>query len=273
MFDTHVHFDSFGSVESAKQAVRRAAIAGVGRFIAVGGSPEANSFALSCATAMPGEIRACLGYDRYRSSDGDSISTIRDAVRTTGLVVAIGETGLDYHYDRAGAAKQRDLFEAMLSLAAEMSLPVVVHSREAEDDTVAMLSAYVSRRRDATGRLGVVHCFTGGREFAERVLDVGFYVSFSGIVTFKSASDIRNAARFVPSDRFLLETDTPYLAPVPCRGSSNEPALLVHTAALVADVRGVSVETVSDESTRNAGVLFGWRGEAEGPAHESGGGA
>jgi TatD DNase family protein len=165
-------------------------------------------------------------------------------------VVAIGECGLDYHYDHSPRDQQREVFAAQIALARRESLPLVVHTREAWDDTFAILAA------ESVPEGSVLHCFTGGPDEAAKVLDLGMYLSFSGIVTFKSADDVRAAAELCPLDRLLVETDSPYLAPVPHRGRPNRPALLPLVGATVAEVRGCSVAAVAEATWANAETAY-----------------
>ena len=169
---------------------------------------------------------------------------------------AIGEIGLDYSHEGAEPVVQRALFERQLALAAEWGLPVIVHSREAVDDTLASLRAAGSRALAAEGRLGVLHCFTGDQDFAEQVLSLGMMVSFSGIATFRNAAPLRAVAATIPDDRILVETDCPYLAPVPLRGRVNEPAFVSHTLRCLATVRGVAPERLAALTRDNALRLF-----------------
>jgi TatD DNase family protein len=165
-------------------------------------------------------------------------------------VVAIGECGLDYHYDHSPRATQREVFAAQVGLAARHSLALVVHTREAWDDTIDILGATGAPERT------VIHCFTGGPAEARRCLDLGATLSFSGVVTFKNASEVREAAALCPLDRLLVETDSPFLAPVPHRGTLNEPSRVPLVGATIAQVRGVSAATVAEASTANASALF-----------------
>ena len=254
--DTHVHFDSFRDAAGIAEAVDRAAAAGVTRMIAVGGSPEGNLAAIAAAAGFPGRIYAAVGFDRDQAqSEWSAEPFVQDLSRSD--VVAVGEIGLDYHYHPDTAADQKKLFGQMLELAGKHQLPVIVHSREADDDTVALLLEHVRRWRGDPGRIGVLHCFTGSGGFATKLLDLGLMISFSGIVTFKNADDLRAVAREVPEDRLLIETDTPYLAPVPHRGRSNEPAYVVHVAETLAKIRNDTVEHIAHSTARNAETLFG----------------
>ena len=167
-------------------------------------------------------------------------------------VIAIGECGLDYYYDKSDRQAQRDRFEAHIEAARQTGLPLVVHTRDAEEDTAEILSAAVSQG----GVTGVLHCFTGSAELARKGLDLGFYVSLSGIVTFKNAQDLQATARWLPADQMLVETDAPFLAPVPHRGQKCEPAFVVDTAAFVAELRGEAPEELAEATTENFFRLF-----------------
>ena len=167
-------------------------------------------------------------------------------------VRAIGEIGLDYHYDFAPRERQQDVFRYQVRFARDHDLPVVIHTREADEDTVAILES------EGQGHVrGVFHCFTGSPELARRVLDLGFHVSFSGIVTFRRAENVREAARLVPPDRLLVETDAPYLAPVPHRGSRNEPAWVARVVDVLAEVRSEPADVVAESTTASFEFLFG----------------
>lgn len=248
-FDSHAHFDTWVTDGTLDHVLARAAAAGVTRTIAIGGSPDANARALAVARRHPGRVRATAGYDRDLAAAPPPLEDLRQALADP-LVCAAGETGLDYHYEPHTAAAQQALFEAQLDLARAAGKPVVVHSREADADTVRLLRAY--------GGPGVLHCFTGGAEFAHQLLDLGLYISFSGIVTFRNAADLRAVAGAVPADRLLIETDAPYLAPVPHRGRPNEPGFVPEVARVLAEVRGVAIEEIARLSYHNTCQLFGW---------------
>ncbi|MEK6794588.1 MAG: TatD family hydrolase [Spirochaetota bacterium] len=164
-------------------------------------------------------------------------------------ICAVGETGLDYYRNNSPADRQRAVFSRMLTLAKSVSLPVLIHSRDAADDTIDIVRASGVTR-------GVFHCFSGGREFARKALDLGYLISFAGNITYKNADAIREASAFVPADRFTIETDCPFLAPVPMRGTSNEPSFAVHTAACIAVIRGTTTEDVMDIAYRNTLALI-----------------
>ena len=279
-FDSHAHFG-----EDWRAVLMRAREAGMAGLVAVGCDSRTNAFALSVAEEAPDFALLALGFDyssgvtpdeasawlchaesEVRSSKSEVVpaegsaasvsSRLCVSVLNPPRLAAIGEIGLDYSHPGADPAAQRALFERQVALAAERGLPVIVHSREAAADTLAVLRAAGSRALAAEGRLGVLHCFVGDRAFAEEVLSLGMMVSFSGIVTFRNAEALRAVAATIPSDRLLVETDCPYLAPVPLRGRVNEPAFVVHTIRCLAALRGTSPETLSAQTTSNALRLF-----------------
>jgi TatD DNase family protein len=168
-------------------------------------------------------------------------------------VIGIGETGLDYYYDHSDRARQRDSFVSHIAAARETGLPLIVHTRDAEDDTAEILSEEMAKGDFSA----VIHCFTASAEFGNRALDLGFFISLSGIVTFKNATDLRDFAREIPLDRLLVETDSPFLAPVPHRGRSCEPAFVRDTAAFLAELRGVPYDELTDATGNNFFRLFG----------------
>ncbi len=256
-FDTHVHLDHLDEL-GALALSERAAAAGVAAILAVGGTPSMNAAALRRAASSPRQVAAAVGWDRTLASASPSADELRALIETRPEIVAVGETGLDYHYDKDTAAEQRRLFAAMLALAAETRRPVIVHSREAEADTIAMLREHVTVWRGPPERIGVVHCFTGDWPFARALLDLGWHISFSGIVTFGNATALREVAARVPVERLLIETDTPWLSPEPHRGRPNEPARLVDVGRAIAAVRGCALEHIAEITWGNAVRLFGW---------------
>lgn len=255
-FDTHVHLDEFEAEGALEGVLDRARTVGVTRMLVMGGNPEANRLAWALAQRHPEMLGASVGLDRDQTGRGAAEISETAALAEEPLVRAIGEIGLDYHYHPETAPAQRCLFERMLELARARSLPVAVHSREAEEDTLALLRAYTRTLSDPS-RAGVLHCFTGGRRMARALLDLGFCISFSGIITFSGAGDLREVATYVPEDRLLIETDCPYLAPVPHRGKRNEPAYVPLVAEKLAEVRGCSVEDLARITWKNACSLLG----------------
>ena len=253
--DSHVHFDRFVKDASFPELMKNAREAQVLEMVAIGGSPEANALSLRLAEEHPGCIFGCAGYDRDEAASEPDLAALR-AYLADPLVKAVGETGLDYYYTPETAEVQKRLFADNLALAAEYGKPVVVHTRDADEDTLALLSEFASAWKGDAARLGVLHCFTRDKAFARRVLDLGLLVSFSGIVTFANAQSLRDVAQYVPDDRLLIETDSPYLAPVPMRGRRNEPAFVVHVAKQLAELRTCSLESMANLTARNARALF-----------------
>lgn len=253
--DSHAHVDGFVAPGALASMLRRAAAAGVEHLVAVGGSDAMNEAARLAARLHPACVSAALGFDRDQAAVPPPVGPLRDLLRDP-AVVAVGECGLDYHYHRDTASAQQILFERMLELAREVRKPVIVHAREAEDDMVRLLRAHGASWRGDPGRLGVIHCFTGSPAFARDVLDLGFHIGISGIVTFPRAEEVRAVARLVPEDRLLIETDTPYLAPVPFRGQPNEPAHVKVVGEALAALRGVPPERLACTTSANARRLF-----------------
>lgn len=253
--DTHVHFDRFVKDGTFEKLLEDARAEQVHEMVAIGGSAEANALSLRLAEEYPGRIFGCAGYDRDEATSDYDLAALRELVADP-LVKAVGEAGLDYYYTAETADAQKKLFAENLALAVEFEKPIVVHSRDADEHTVAMLRDYANDWRGDPARLGVLHCFTRERPFARQVLDLGLMISFSGIVTFANADMLREVAIYVPEDRILIETDSPYLAPVPMRGNRNEPAYVVHVAKQLAELRGCSLESMAKTTATNARTLF-----------------
>ncbi len=255
-FDTHVHFDDFVADGSLEAVVERANVSKVRKFLAVGGSPEANELSLKLAGEFPDELFGSVGYDRDLAGSACDFSNLRKlAARPE--TVAIGEIGLDYFYEAEKASEQKELFFQCLDIAAAVQKPVLVHTRDADDDTLGMLSDFSKVWKGAPSRIGALHCFTRDKAFARALIDLGFYISLSGIVTFRNAEPLREVAKYIPEDRLLIETDSPYLAPIPHRGKRCEPAFVADTAKRLAELRGCTVEALAEATTRNAICLFG----------------
>jgi TatD DNase family protein len=267
-YDTHAHFEKTEGPRGAEALVPAALAAGVDRILAVGGSCPLNRGAVAAARLFPGAVAAAIGFDRdqapERARDHAALAAAMqqldenmDALGGQGLaVVAVGETGLDLHYSPETADRQSALLGAQADLALRRGLPLIVHSREADEATLEALAPYAAACRARDRLPGVLHCFTGSWPFAAALLDVGFFLSFSGIVTFRNADDLRETARRVPEDRLLIETDTPFLTPAPHRGRPNEPALVVDVARGLAAVRGVPLERLAVATSANARRLF-----------------
>lgn len=250
--DTHAHLDS---LEDPEGAVERARSNGVERIISISSGLESSKNTLAFAGGREG-IYAAVGVHPHAaaSADAETLSAIEELAGSPG-VVAIGETGLDYFYMNSDKETQIRSFTGQIDIARRRALPIVIHVRDADEDLVGILKS-----EDVSEKRGVIHCFTGNYETAKRYLDLGFYISFSGIVTFKRSDELRAAAARVPSGRILIETDSPYLAPVPFRGKPNEPAYVRHTAETVAEVRGLTTEELARLTSENASRLFGLGG-------------
>jgi TatD DNase family protein len=249
--DSHVHLADPAFDADREAVVERARRAGADAIICIGESLAAAARAGAIAAAYPGFCFHTAGVHPHDAADFDPARDphgIRAEVARG--AVAVGECGLDYHYDHSPRDRQRAAFAAQLALGGELSRPLVVHTREAEDDTRAMV---VEAGR--AGIVGVLHCYTGSAALAEAALEVGWYVSFSGIVTFRKWTD-EALLRLVPDDRLLVESDAPYLAPVPYRGKRNEPAWVSYTVARLAAVRGVDSAALGETTARNARRLF-----------------
>jgi len=240
-----------------RATLERAKSSGVEALMAVGGSDALNEAALAAQRVAANDeslpcVVVALGYDREQvgreSNQGPKSnvqSTLDIGLWTLGShLSAIGEVGLDYYYSPETREQQMKLFAEQLELARAKDFPVVIHTREADDDTLALLREIPSR--------GIIHCYTGTPEAARKFLDLGFYISISGIVTFRAADNVRAAARVVPDDRILIETDAPFLAPVPMRGKPNEPAFVAHTCAFLAHERGMDAEDFAALTFANA---------------------
>jgi TatD DNase family protein len=246
LVDSHCHLDDHQFDADRAETIVRARAAGIKTMMAIGtgeGPPD-----LEAAIRLADQhefIYATVGvhpHDAAKASD-ETFARMETLLRHP-KVRAVGEIGLDYHYDFSPRPVQREVFERQLALAAQASLPVVIHTREAWEDTLSILHA-------AQPRAGIMHCFTGDAAQARQALDLGFHLAFGGVLTFPKAETVREAARITPADRLLLETDCPYLAPVPKRGKRNEPAFLVETARRLAETRGVPLEDIAALTTAN----------------------
>ncbi len=245
--DNHCHLDDERIAGGAAAAVEAARAAGVDRMITIGTDAMRSRMAIDIAAAHDG-VWATVGLHPHDAKNGvDTIMALFDEPK----VVAVGECGLDYHYDNSPRPQQREAFAAQIRIAHERALPLVIHTREAWDETFDILAA------EGVPERTVFHCFSGGADEAARCIDIGGFLSFSGIVTFPKAADVRMAAERCPMDRLLVETDAPYLTPVPHRGTPNEPAYVPLVGAAVAQVKGVDVRLVEEASTRTAAAVFG----------------
>ncbi len=253
IIDTHCHLTHQRFSEDVDAVIGRAQEAGVQRMITIGTSISDAECGLAIADRHPAAVSCAAGLDPFACHEAgerfDQELAQLDALLTTGRFCALGEIGLEYHHQLAPHALQIQHFEAQLDLAVRHDLPIVIHSRDAHPDVLMVL------RRNPKNR-GVIHSFTGTADEARAFLDLGWHLSFNGMVTFKANDVLRAAVAVVPSDRLLVETDAPYLTPMPHRGKRCEPGHVVHSLQLIAEVRGERVEDVAAWTTRNATMLF-----------------
>jgi TatD DNase family protein len=252
MIDSHCHLTDPRLLGQLGAVLDRAAAAGVTRIITIGTHPADAGDAIALCHVRH-NLRCAVGVhpNHCHQVDPDDLALIRDLQRDPS-VLALGEMGLDYHYDFADRARQRRFFEMQMDMAAELNRPVVIHCREAVDDSLALMRNYPSVP-------AVFHCFTGTPDEADRIVERGYLLGFTGVVTFKNSDPLREAVRRTPREQILVETDAPYLSPDPVRKHKiNEPAFVVHTAAAIAKVLDVTVEEVDRFTTENVERFFGW---------------
>jgi TatD DNase family protein len=257
MIDSHCHLADTVFAADLPEVIDRAKLAGVERvMIILEAANEQEEAQAARAHSLWSDIRAAVGVHphqahQFSGNAPGAVAAVRNQIARVPFVRAIGEIGLDYHYDYSPRQVQQAVFRGQLRLARELDLPVVVHTREADDDTIEVLKS------EGEGQLrGVLHCFTGTAGLASAALDLGFYISLAGILTFPKAQELRDIARQVPLDRLLLETDSPFLTPAPHRGARNEPARMRHTAETLAALKGISVAELDRTTTANFHALF-----------------
>jgi TatD DNase family protein len=254
LFDTHCHLDDPRLLEELDAVLERAQEAGVRRITTIGCASDLGSVtkAIEIARAHPDRISATVGVHPHDAKhlDDELLDAIRDA-GADASVVAIGETGLDFHYDHSPHDAQEEAFRKQVAVAKELRKPLVIHTRSAPKQTLQIL-----REEHAKDVGGIIHCFSEDAPFAAAALDLGFVSSFSGIVTFNKAIAVQEAALKQPADALLIETDAPYLAPIPRRGKRNEPAYVAYTAARIAELRGVDPEALAEATYENALRIF-----------------
>jgi len=255
LIDSHAHIQGKEYAGEAEAVIARARAAGVETIIAVGGAGDMSSNTEAIALAQSfANVYATVGMHPHDAKDvgADELKTLSE-LASHPKVVAVGETGLDYFYNHSPHDVQLRVFAQFIHMARATKLPIVVHERDAAAQAAELL------RAEGGGELrGVIHCFTGNYEAACAYLDLGFYLSFTGIITFKNAEPLREVVRSVPLDRMLVETDSPYLTPVPHRGKRNEPAYVRFVAETIANVKGVTVDEVARVTTNNVRTLFGF---------------
>jgi len=253
--DSHAHIDGPEFEADRDEIIERARAAGVSVILNVGtGDPHSGAFERAVALGQKYDsVYTAIGTHPHdaRFYDDKAEEKIKSLV-TSERVLAWGEIGLDFHYDNSPRDAQVEVFKRQLRAARECDLPVVIHTREAESETIDILKT----EYDGAERRGVFHCFSGSKDLAQRALELGFMISFSGIVTFKKADELRDVAQSVPLDRLLIETDCPYLAPIPYRGKRNEPAYVVEVARCLAGIHGVEVEEIGRVTSHNFVSFF-----------------
>jgi len=257
LFDTHCHLDDPRLHGRLEEVLANAAEAGVERMTTIGCVRDIEGLESAPALARRFDHVSCtVGVHPHDASAlDDALFDALEAKAAAAEVVAVGEMGLDYHYDNSPRDAQRAAFRRQIDLAKRLGKPIIVHTREAPEETLAIL-----REEDARDVGGIIHCFSEDAPFAKAALDMGFVASFSGIVTFKRSTAIQEAAKQQPADMLLVETDAPYLAPVPKRGKTNEPAYVEHTARFVAELRGQDPEALAEQAFANSLRVFGMGG-------------
>ena len=250
LVDTHCHLDMLEDLDGALERMRAA---GVARAVTIGVDRASSEWSVRAARTHD-QIWATVGLHPHDAKDqsDELLSYIEQLASTEQRVVGVGEAGLDYHYDNSPRERQREVYAKQVEMARRVGKALVIHSREAWDDTFSILASAGAPERV------VFHCFSGGPEEARRALDAGATLSFAGVVTFKNAQDLREAAALAPLDRIVVETDAPFLTPVPHRGRSNEPAYVSLVAEAIATVKDVPADEVARATSANAARLFGW---------------
>lgn len=253
LIDSHCHLNYPGLVERQEEVLANARARGVAGFLDISTRREEWGDVIAVAERNA-DVWASVGVHPHEADAHPDLSaTALIEAATHPRVIAIGECGLDYYYDKSDRAAQRERFQAHVEAARATGLPLVVHTRDADTDTAEILTREVGKG----GVSGVLHCFTGSKELARIALDLGFYISISGIVTFKNARDLQEIAKNIPRNRLLVETDSPFLAPVPHRGRSCEPAFVADTAAFLSDLRNEPFDEFAKATTANFFKLFG----------------
>ena len=256
LVDSHCHLEYKGLVEDQAGVLTRARAAGVGAFLNISTRQSEWEQVVGTANREP-DVFASVGSHPHEADKHEDLGReVLLAATENPRVIAIGETGLDYYYEHSDRTTQAKLFRMHIDVARETGLPLIIHTRDAEDDTFEILAHEMAKGAFPA----LIHCFTASADFGRKVLDLGLTISLSGIVTFKNATELQEAARMVPDDRLLVETDSPFLAPVPNRGKVCEPAYVADTARFVAQLRGTEVDRLAAQTTANFARLFGKAG-------------
>jgi TatD DNase family protein len=249
LIDIHSHFDMLE--DPPEMVLQKAKQVGVGKVITIGTELKDMPYVLQVAHQFYPDLYCTLGVHPHHGSTWDpEVAEFIEKHIHDKTVVAVGEIGLDYHYNQSPKEEQIEAFCQQMDLAEKYNMPVQIHTRDADEDTADILNRYKGRVK------GVIHCFTSSEWLARQALDCGFNISMSGVVTFKNAQTLRETCKIIPLDRLHVETDAPFLAPVPMRGQKNQPAFVVHTAKVVADLHGISLEKLISQTTENAKKLF-----------------
>lgn len=249
LIDIHAHIEMLDG--SPEEVLAQAKAVGVNKIVTIGTEPADHSIVLSIAQKLYPDVYCTLGIHPHHGAvwTEEAGKFITDHLNDK-EVIAVGEIGLDYYYTQSPVEEQKHAFRRQLQIAEQFQMPVEIHTRDAEADTVEILKEF-------KGRVGgLIHCFTGSSWLAKECLDLGYNISFSGVVTFKNADSLRETVKMVPLDRLHVETDSPFLTPVPLRGKKNTPAYVVHTAQVVADLKGISVQQLEEQTNANARQLF-----------------
>ena len=255
IIDTHAHVDMDAYDEDRAEVIQRARDKGVDYILNIGCDIESSIRSIELAERYD-FIYGTAGVHPHdvKNIDGHTYDDLRGLLAHPKMV-ALGEIGLDFYKNYSPKDQQKEHFRKQVELARELKKPIIVHSREASEDTISILSDYFPKNSSA--RSGIFHCFSGNQELADRALEMGFYISFSGSVTFKKSDELRAVTKTIPADRLFIETDCPFLAPAPMRGKRNEPSYIIHTAQLVADLRGLNIKDVQRTTALNFFELFG----------------
>lgn len=249
LIDIHAHFDMLE--DPPEVVLQKAKAVGVGKIITIGTEPSDFQFVLDVSAKYYPDLYCTLGVHPHHGTVWtEEVGAFIEKHLSEKTVVAVGEIGLDYHYNQSPRDEQLLAFRKQMELAEKYQMPVQIHTRDADDDTATVLKEFKGRVT------GVIHCFTSSEALARTALDCGFNISMSGVVTFKNAQSLRDTCKIIPLDRLHVETDAPFLAPVPMRGQKNQPAFVIHTAEVVAGIKGISTEKLAEITTENAKKMF-----------------